>query len=228
MKKWVLFLIIGAAAFLGLFEFYLLYLEPQEMNFSSFFSSVLGSLISPQSNKEIRINLYNKSLTLLENGALYKEAKISAAGHPKATPTPVGNFKISLKDKRHISGISGLVMPFSLRFYGGYYLHGLPTTRSGKIVNTTYSNGCVRLGPGLEEEVFNWAEINTKVVIYNSALVKAEEALTVFYLKPDGTKEPISSLEEFVGRGFRWKDIVTIPLVELNALPLSSSMGAGI
>jgi hypothetical protein len=221
MKKLILFLILGSAVFLGFFEFYLFYLAPQEISFTSYFSNIFASLLTPESNKTIRINLYNKSLTLIENGELLKQAKIAAAGRPKVAPTPTGNFKISLKDKRHISGLSGLVMPLSLRFYGSYFLHGLPTTLSGRIIDTPYSNGCVRLPTGLDEEIFNWADIGTKVEIYNSSLVKSVEALTVYYLNQDGTKEPISSPEEFVGRGFRWRDIVIIPLLELNALPLA-------
>lgn len=228
MKKQILFLILGSAVFLGFFEFYLFYLEPQEISFTSYFSSIFASLISPESGKTIRINLYNKSLTLIENGALLKQAKIAAAGRPKIAPTPQGNFKISLKDKKHVSGISGLIMPLSVRFHNGYYLHGLPTTLSGRIIDTPYSNGCVRLPAGLDEEVYNWADIGTKVEIYNSSLVKAEEALTVYYLKQDGTKEPIASSEEFLSRGFKWPNVKTIPSIELNALPLASSTAAEI
>lgn len=216
-------MVIGSVVFLSFFEFYLFYLKPQEISFTVYFSNIFAALLTPESNKIIRINLYNKSLTLIENNELLKQSKIAAAGRPKVAPTPTGNFKISLKDKRHISGLSGLVMPLSLRFYGSYFLHGLPTTLSGRIIDTPYSNGCVRLPVGLDEEIFNWADIGTKVEIYNSSLVKSPEALTVYYLTPDGTKEPISSPEEFVSRGFRWKDIVTIPSLELNSLPLASA-----
>ena len=186
---------------------------------SSFFSSILQTLVRPKSDKLIRINLYNQALTLWEHDNLIKQAKIAAAGHPKLTPTPTGEFKVLLKDKKHISGISGLIMPLSLRFYNGYYLHGLPTNRSGQIINTVYSNGCVRLPPGWDEEIFNWAEIGTKVQIYNSQLVKTADDPTVYVLTKEGTKEPIPSPEVFISRGFRWKDIVTVPLAEINIYP---------
>jgi len=221
MKRGIWFLIFAAAIFVGLFELYLFDFLPQETTLDSYLSSAYASLVGPQSNKTIRINLYNKSLTLIENGGLLKQAKIAAAGRPGIAPTPVGSFKISLKDKRHISSISGLVMPLSLRFHGPYFLHGLPTTLSGRVIDTPYSNGCVRLPVGLDEEIFNWADIGAKVEIYNSALVKSDDALTVYYLTPEGAKEPISTPEEFIGRGFRWQDIETIPQIELDALPLA-------
>jgi len=220
MKKRIIFLLFGSALFLGFFEFNLWYLQPQDISFSSYFSGIYASVFVPESDKTIRINLYNKSLTLFENDTLFKQAKISAAGNPYAFPTPVGNFKILSKEKQHISGLSGLIMPFSLRFYKGYYLHALPTYRSGQPFNSTYSVGCIRLDNELAMEIFNWAEIGTKVEIYNSSLVRSDESLTVYHLNQDGTKEPITSPEEFIKRGFRWQDIATIPAAELSALPL--------
>lgn len=217
MKKRILLICLLTAIFLAVFEFYLFYLSPQELTFGSYFSSILQAWVGPKSDKLIRMNLYNKSITLFENGNLVKQTKIAAAGHPKATPTPQGDFKVLSKDKNHISGISGLVMPWSVRFYNGYYFHGLPYTRSGKIIDTQYSNGCVRLGPGLDEKVYHWAEIGTKVQIYKARLVKSAEQPAVYLLTEDGTKEWIPNPEIFNSRGFKWQDIATIPLVELAA-----------
>lgn len=219
MKKRLLIFCLCSAAFLGFFEFYLFYLSAQEINFGSYFSSILQALVPSGSDKIIRINLATKDIILYENGELLKSAKIAAGGHPRATPTPTGNFKISLKDEDHISGLSGLVMPFSLRFFNSYYMHGIPYTRSGKIVDTPYSNGCIRLPAGLDQEIFNWAQIGTKVQIYNSRLVKTADDPTVYYLTDDGTKEGVPTPEVFVGRGFRWKDIAVVPQAELDVFP---------
>ena len=213
-----IYFFIFLAAIVGLFELQILYLGPQEISFGSYVSNLYATIFSPASTKTIRINLYNKSLTLLDKGELVKQAKIAAAGNPKSSATPVGNFKVSLKDKRHVSAINSLIMPFSLRFNGPYYLHGLPTTLSGQLINTLYSHGCVRLPAGLDEEIFNWADIGTKVEIYNSSLVKSDDSSKVYYLNTDGTKEPISNPDEFLRRGFHWQDIQTIPSVELDAL----------
>lgn len=216
MKKRLIIFILCSALFLGFFEFYLFYLSPQEIPFGNYFSSILQAVVGGVSDKLIRINLATKDITLYEDGQLIKNAKITAAGHPRATPTPTGDFKISLKDIDHISGLSGLVMPFSLRFNGPYYLHGLPTTRSGRIIDTSYSNGCIRLPDGLDEEIFNWAEIGTKVQVFNSRLVKTADNPMVYYLTDDGIKEGIPTPEFFIGRGYRWKDIVVVPSVELD------------
>ncbi len=227
MKKRILFLIFGSAIFLGFFEFNLFYLEPQDLSLASYFSGIYASLLAPESNKTIRINLYNQSLTLIENGQLLEQAKIAGAGNPKYMPTPIGNFKVLSKSTKIIS-FTGLIMPLSVRFYSHYYMHGIPTYKDGRPYYSIYSSGCIRLGPGIDQKLYSWADIGTKVEIYNSSLVKSSNALTVYYLNQDGTKEPISSPEEFVGRGFRWQDIQTIPSVELDALPLAGAAAASI
>jgi len=95
----------------------------------------------------------------------------------------------------------------------------LPTTRSGRIVDTPYSNGCIRLPAGLDQEVFNWADIGTKVQVYNSRLIKTADDPTVYYLSDDGSKEGIPTPEVFVSRGFKWKDIAVVPQEEINVYP---------
>ena len=53
---------------------------------------------------------------------------------------------------------------------GGYGLHELPETATWKEVpdhlGTPVSHGCVRLGVGPAEAVYNWTEIGTIVYIH--------------------------------------------------------------
>jgi len=226
MKKWQIYFFICTIIFLGVFEFYIQYLFWQDMDFGSFFSSVLYSLTNPQSDKQIRINLYNKSLVLIENGSLVKRDKIAATGNPSSSPTPTGNFSVLTKSKRVVSNLSGLVMPNSLRIRGPYFIHGPPTYRNGTPYISKFSSGCVRLGTGLDLEVYNWADIGTKVEIYNSSLVKSTDSPTVYYLTPDGYREPILSPEEFFNRGWHWSNVKIIPAIEIEAIPLFETKNA--
>lgn len=226
MKKPIINIFVFLILFLGFFEFYIFYLYPQEISPSGYFSGILATIIGEKSDKSIRVNLYSQTITLFENGDLVKQAKIAAAGHPRSTPTPQGSFKILSKEKRHISTLSGLVMPLSLRFYKGYFFHGIPLTRSGYVVSTVYSNGCIRLGPGLDQEIFNWADVGTKVQVYSAQLVKSIDDPMVYFLTKDGFKEPIANEEIFNSRGYKWKDVITIPLLELEAFPQADSLEA--
>jgi len=220
MKKRLFIYLILSVIFVALFEFYLFYLLPNDMNFGIFLSSVYNSISNPQSDKLIRINLYNKSFTMIEKGQLVKFDKISAAGNPKTSPTPQGNFKIINKAKKVMS-YTGLIMPLSLRFKGPYYMHGIPLTKSGQPYNSTYSAGYIRIGPGLDQELYDWADIGSGIQIYNTSLVKSQEHYTVYYLTLDRQRQPISSPQEFESRGFKWDKIAIIPQVELDAIPLA-------
>ena len=197
-------------------ESYLIYFYPHDVSLSGYFSGILESISPSQSDKLIRINLYNKALALYQDGSLIKQTKISAAGHPKYTPTPSGDYKILSKEKKHVSGISGLIMPLSMRFRNdGYYLQGLPLNRAGQIINTTYSNGCIRLAPGLDQEVYDWADIGTELQVYNAQLVRAADDPTVYLLTQDGSKKGIPSPEVFAAHGFNWSDIAIVPMAEI-------------
>jgi lipoprotein-anchoring transpeptidase ErfK/SrfK len=77
------------------------------------------------------------------------------------------------KEKNHWSAKYKLWMPFSMNFAaGGYYIHELPYWPNGYREGESHlghrvSHGCVRLGIGPAEYVFNWAEIGTPVYIHN-------------------------------------------------------------
>lgn len=63
-------------------------------------------------------------------------------------------------------------MPYSLRFHNGYYIHELPYWsgegyRIGEQgLGRAISRGCIRLGIGVAEKVYNFAEIGTEIIIY--------------------------------------------------------------
>ncbi len=61
-------------------------------------------------------------------------------------------------------------MPFWMNFYRGYGIHELPYWPNGyregeDHLGMPVSHGCVRLGIGNAEKLFNWAEIGIPVYI---------------------------------------------------------------
>ena len=62
-------------------------------------------------------------------------------------------------------------MPYSLRFYNGYYIHELPYWPGGyregeEHLGIPVSHGCVRVGMGAAQNVYNFADIGTLVIIH--------------------------------------------------------------
>ncbi|MDZ4221595.1 MAG: L,D-transpeptidase family protein [Patescibacteria group bacterium] len=96
--------------------------------------------------------------------------------HPSSTgmrgyETPLGEYSINNKSELAYSRRYGLYMPFWMSFIGGLYgIHELPYWPSGyregeDHLGTAVSHGCVRLGMGAAEELFEWATIGTTVIV---------------------------------------------------------------
>ena len=225
-KGLVLSLLIGVVALSGSL---LLthYLDSQDTSLNGFLSGLMLDVFGGETQQLIRVNLYNHSIALYEGGKLYKMARVAGTGNPyNSTATPTGEFRILSKETQHISRASGvgLIMPLSMRFFGGYYFHDIPLTRNGVKIDTKYSHGCIRLPSDLAAEMFQWTHVGAYVQIYNSQLVRSETAPMVYLLTEDGFRQPIATAEAFIAHGYHWEDVVTIPDVEVAGLPLGPTI----
>ncbi len=96
-----------------------------------------------------------------------------STGRP-GSPTPLGTYAILDKIPRAWSASAKLWMPYWMPFIGTKYgLHELPEWPGGKkegedSLGQPVSGGCIRLGVGAAEELYEWAEVGTEVVIRES------------------------------------------------------------
>ncbi len=78
--------------------------------------------------------------------------------------TPIGKFRLGLKDAKHVSSIYGTPMPWSVHVVGGIYVHG-----SEWFSGAPASHGCIRLdmhgGTNWAQWFYNWAELGTPIAI---------------------------------------------------------------
>jgi lipoprotein-anchoring transpeptidase ErfK/SrfK len=86
-------------------------------------------------------------------------------------PTPSGTRYRESKHPKAWSAKYGLYMPWWQSMGGGYGIHELPEWPGGykegeSHLGTPVSHGCVRLGVGPAETVYNWTEIGTPVYIH--------------------------------------------------------------
>ena len=85
-------------------------------------------------------------------------------------PTPTGTFNISEKEPRHWSSPYSMWLPFWQRVNGPVGIHELPETSTWKEtpehLGTPVSHGCMRLGVGPAETVYNWTSMGTTVFIH--------------------------------------------------------------
>lgn len=120
--------------------------------------------------KKIEINLERQELSYLVNDILIGTFQVSSGLPGKETPQ--GNYQIYSKAPKAWSKLAGLWMPYWMAFVpnGRFGIHELPYWPSGYREGADHlgkpvSHGCVRLGIGPAEFLYNWAEIGTPVII---------------------------------------------------------------
>jgi hypothetical protein len=201
------------------------FLASQDTTMGSYLSAVMLQATGTDGGQVLRVNLHNFQLALYEGGRLVRTAQIAGAGNPGDwTATPTGDFRILSKEKMHVSRLSGVLMPYAMRFYQGYYFHDIPLTPAGAKITTRYSLGCIRLATGLASEVYGWTRIGARVQVYRAQLAKSIGSDTVYLLDAQGNRQPFASERAFTSRGYRWEDIAVVPAAELDALTLGASL----
>lgn len=119
----------------------------------------------------IDVNLEIQIMTIFENGKIIDSFLISSG--QRGMDTPKGEMQIYNKHPRPWSGKYGLYMPYwmAIKSDGLFGIHELPEWPGGykegeNHLGTPVSHGCIRLGVGGAQKVYEWAEVGTKVIIY--------------------------------------------------------------
>lgn len=140
----------------------------------------------PTEGKAILADLDEMTITLIENGNVFKQYPIAAKGQENSRyETPIGKYQIDLKEEKHYIPSRDIYMPYSLHFFGNFFIHGMPYYRKTKkeLFNGP-SGGCIRLKTSDSKEVFEFAEKNTPLFIIeetnNKDLTDIEKLQDVF------------------------------------------------
>jgi len=121
-------------------------------------------------DKRIEINTGDQELSYFLGGVRMDIFPVSSGMAKYYTPT--GHYAIDGKHPRAWSANWGLWMPYWMSLQNGYFgIHELPEwpngTKEGEDhLGQPVSHGCIRLGVGPAEFLYNWAPIGTPVFIY--------------------------------------------------------------
>ncbi|MCF7820120.1 MAG: L,D-transpeptidase family protein [Candidatus Pacebacteria bacterium] len=141
------------------------YLDGEEIN-SGY--DPLSSETAPL-EKRIEIDTKNQELSYFLKGVRLNTFSISSG---KNNSTPKGVYHVINKIDKAWSASYGLWMPYWLGLGTGRFgIHELPVWPSGyregeDHLGTPVSHGCIRLGIGSAETLYDWSRVGTKVVIY--------------------------------------------------------------
>lgn len=119
--------------------------------------------------KYIEVNLSEQRMYIF-NGSQLDGTFVISSGKA-SMPTPEGTFTVQNKNTRAWSATYKLYMPYWMSIGGLYGIHELPEWPGGykegeAHLGTPVSHGCVRLGVGSAETVYNWTDIGTPVFIH--------------------------------------------------------------
>lgn len=126
-----------------------------------------GQLISAKKDF-LFADLGQMTIALYQGGELVKEFEIKAKGKEGTFfETPSGLYKVQLKEKKHFSSIGSVWMPWSMHFFGNYFIHGWPYYPNGSPVPEGFSGGCIRLATEDAKELFTLTRQAIPVLTYS-------------------------------------------------------------
>lgn len=115
----------------------------------------------------IAADLTNMKLYLFVNGHATATIDILSKGKRGSRwETPTGLYKIETREKDHFSSIGEVHMPYSMQFFGNFFVHGWPYYPGGEPVPEGYSGGCIRLSTEDAEKVFEFAKRGTPIFVW--------------------------------------------------------------
>ena len=94
----------------------------------------------------IEADLSAMELTLYQEGVATRTFMVLGIGKEGSWwETPTGSYSAIVKEENHYSSIGKVWMPWSIQFYGNFFIHGWPYHNDGTFVPKGYSGGCIRL-----------------------------------------------------------------------------------
>lgn len=132
-------------------------------------TSPVGYILDEQ--KSILIDLTDMKLFLLENGLIKKSFDILHKG-PRHLwfQSPTNYFNAGAKYKLLRSSIVDVFMPYSVQIHEDFFVHGIPYYPNGERVSSQFSGGCLRVTDENAQEIFNFVEYGTKMIVYNQSI----------------------------------------------------------
>lgn len=126
--------------------------------------------IAQAHERMIAADLTNMKLYLFEDGHATATLDILSKGKRGSRwETPTGLYKIETREEDHFSTIGEVHMPYSMQFFGNFFVHGWPYYPGGESVPEGYSGGCIRLSTADAERVFGFAKRGTPIFVWESS-----------------------------------------------------------
>lgn len=129
----------------------------------------------------IFVNLSDMALEYYHGGVAVQSYTVRAKGAEGSfSETPNGYYRVQSKEPSHFSKIHKVWMPWSMHFFGNYFIHGWPTLPDGTPIRSTTSGGCIRLFSADAKALYNAVNPGVPVLVYTG---KENTPLAFTYFK---------------------------------------------
>lgn len=123
-------------------------------------------LVLEQHGKYVVIYLNSMSIELRVGSTTLATLPILSQGKPGSYYETIGGaYMNDYKTPLHFSSIGHVYMPYSVHLFGNYFIHGIPYYPNGTLVSSAYSGGCIRLANEDAEQVYNFVDKGTLIVV---------------------------------------------------------------
>jgi D-alanyl-D-alanine carboxypeptidase len=136
--------------------------------------------VVPPTGKFIAADLTNMTVTLYQDGLTIGAYPILTKGRPGSPyETPSGFYTLLTKEEDHFNSAEQVHMPWSMQFYGNYFIHGWPFNVDGTPVNPNYSGGCIRLSTDDAEKVYDFSTTGTGIFVYDATSTASTSSIAL-------------------------------------------------
>jgi len=190
------------------------------------------TLSSKERIKAIEVDLNTMQVTLIENGAVVDTVPVLARGKSGTFwETPTGDYKVNTKEINHYSSIGHVWMPYSMQFFGNYFIHGWPYDDEGRNVSSAYSGGCIRLATEDARKVYEFASVGTPIHLTGGPVEELGATTTFRYFLKSGGLPPDIRASQFLVADIEtgevlWERNSTEQVALTNLTPLMSGIVA--
>lgn len=116
--------------------------------------------------KYVVVNLNTMKVELRNGTTTLAVLDVISKGKPGSYYETIGGaYENDYKIRQHFSSIGHVYMPWSVHVFGNFFIHGIPYYENGNKVSSTYSGGCVRLSDDDAQQLYEFVEKGTPIVI---------------------------------------------------------------
>jgi lipoprotein-anchoring transpeptidase ErfK/SrfK len=128
----------------------------------------------------VEADLDAKVVHLYQAGVETKSYEILAFGKDGSWwETPTGDYTALNKETRHFSSIGEVWMPWSINFYGNFFIHGWPYYEGGEPVEPGHSGGCIRLSVDDAKDLYQYVNKGTPIIVRETTLLSKFGSLSM-------------------------------------------------